>query len=78
MPAGIVRQLYRIYWQKEFGPGIPRCLKVQNDSESLGSYHRVVGPIAHKLNVSMESLKWRLVKLKLLEAQDEQTLKKLI
>ena len=78
MPAGVVCQLYRIYWQKEFGPGTPQSLIVRNDSDSIGVYHRVVGPIAHKLNVSMESMKWRLVKMEFINADDEQTLKNLV
>lgn len=78
MPAGVVWQLYRIYWQKEMGPGHPRSLTVRNDSDFIGVYHRVVGPIAGKLNVSMESMKWRLVKMGLICADDEQLLKNLV
>lgn len=78
MPAGVVWQLYRIYWQKELGPGRPQSLIVRNDCDFTGVYHRVVGPIAHKLNVSMESMKWRLVRMGLINAEDEQTLKNLV
>lgn len=78
MPAGVVWQLYRIYWQKEFGPGTPQSLTAQDNTYFTGVFHRVVGPIARKLDVSMESMKWRLVKMRLINADDERTLKNLV
>lgn len=78
MPEKVVWQLYRLYWQKEFGAGVPQSLIVSIDSSSIGVFHRVVGPIARKLNVSMESMKWRLVKMELITADDEQILKNLV
>ena len=78
MPAGVVGQLYRLYWQKEFGLGNPQSLTAQDNSYFFGVFHRVVGPIARKLNVSVESIKWRLVKMGLIIADDEEILKKLV
>lgn len=78
MPAGVVWQLYRIYWQKEFGPGKPQSLTAQDNTYFTGVFHRVVGPIARKLDVSMESMKWRLVKMRLITTDNEKILESLI
>lgn len=78
MPAGIVRELYRIYWQKEYGPGNPSPMRVRRDTKFTGEYHRVVGPISRKLDVSMEAAKWRLCHMELLIAENEQLLKDLV
>jgi len=67
MPTIVVGCLYTIYYWSLYGIGnvFPFCLDHQYFK--LHDYNCIVRPMAEKMNVSMEALKWRLVNLKLLD-----------
>ena len=67
MPERIVRELYRIYWQKEFGSYEVQPLKYD---VPIDVFQRIVGPVSRKMDVSMEAMKIRLTKLGLIKYPD--------
>lgn len=67
MPANVVNEYYRIYWQKHNGDRQPEPLEVWNRNEFLPNFHRIVCPIARKMDVSTEAMKWRLFHMGLLK-----------
>lgn len=67
MPERIVRELYRIYWQKEFGSYEVQPLKYNGP---IDVFQRIVGPVSRKMDVSMEAMKIRLTKLGLIRYPD--------
>ena len=78
MPADVIWELYRLYWQKTFGNKIPTPLTIQNLKRDRETFHKIVGPISRKLGVSMEAVKWRLNKMGLLAASDDYILKNIV
>lgn len=67
MPADVVSEYYRIYWQKHYGNRQPEPLEVWNRNEFMPTFYKVVCPIARKMNVSAEAMKWRLYRMGLLK-----------
>lgn len=67
MPANVVNEYYRIYWQKHYGNRKPEPLQVWNRNEFMPTFYKVVCPIARKMNVSAEAMKWRLYRMGLLK-----------
>ena len=67
MPAIVLSEYYRIYWQKHYGNRKPEPLEVWNRNEFMPTFYKVVCPIARKMNVSAEAMKWRLFHLGLLK-----------
>ena len=66
MPANVVRQLYYIYWKKEFHSEKIRPIRVNKDYYHDPVFQRVVGPVARKMNVSLQAAYIRLKKMGLL------------
>ena len=66
MPAPIIRQLYEIYWKKEFKSEIVKPLYVDKDYYNDPSFQHVIGPVARKMKVSLKAAYIRLKKLGLL------------
>ena len=77
MPSPVVRLLFSIYIQKEFGEGCQEKLTLGNTETDRYLYHHIVGPVARKMDVSMESMKYRMYDLKLLDVPDHESLKQL-
>ena len=66
MPANVVRLLYDIYWKKEFHNEKTSPIRVNKDYYHDPVFQRVVGPVARKMNVSLEAAYIRLKKMGLL------------
>lgn len=66
MPKEVVGYLYSFYCQVHFGRTIVKPITLGPYPKQREDFFHIVSPIANKLNVSIDALKWRLVKLKLL------------
>lgn len=77
MPSPIVRRIFSIYLQKELGMGCQEKLTLGNTERDRYLFHHIVGPVARKMDVSMESMKYRLYDLKLLDVSDHELLKRM-
>ena len=63
MPSNVVHLLYDIYWKKEFHRNNTCPIKVKKDYYHDPVFQRVVGPIARKMNVSLQAAYIRLKKM---------------
>ena len=66
MPAPVISLLYAIYWKKEFKREKIGRLFVDKDYYNDPVFQRVVGPVARKMNVSLQAAYIRLKKMGLL------------
>lgn len=66
MPAPVISLLYAIYWKKEFKSEKVCPLFVNRDYYHDPVFQRVVGPVARKMNVSLQAAYIRLHKMGLL------------
>lgn len=66
MPAQVVRLLYEIYWKKEFKREEVEPLRLEADMYHDSKFQRVCGPVARKMNVSLQALSIRMKALGLL------------
>ena len=66
MPANVIRQLYDIYWKKEFHGENARPLRVNKNYYNDPVFQRVVGPVSRKMHVSLQAAYIRLKKMGLL------------
>jgi Zn-dependent peptidase ImmA (M78 family) len=63
MPAPVISLLYAIYWKKEFKREKIGRLFVDKDYYNDPVFQRVVGPVARKMNVSLQAAYIRLKKM---------------
>lgn len=63
MPAPVIRMLYAIYWKKEFKSEKVGPIFVEKNYYYNPVFQRVVGPVARKMNVSMQAAYIRLHKM---------------
>ena len=67
MPAKVIRLLYAIYWKKEFHRENVAPIRVSKEGYYRDPiFQRVVGPVARKMNVSLQAAYIRLRKMGLL------------
>ena len=66
MPAPVIKLLYAIYWKKEFKSEKVCPLLVNRDYYHDPVFQRIVGPVARKMNVSLQVAYIRLKKMGLL------------
>ena len=66
MAGQVVRLLYDIYWKKEFKREKVEPLRLEADMYHDPKFQRVCGPVARKMNVSLQALSIRLETLGLL------------
>lgn len=70
MPETVVGYLYGFYCQKRFGRNVFRTITLGTQRCQQEDFYSIVLPMSRQMNVSVEALKWRLVKLKLLKILD--------
>lgn len=66
MPQELVVRLYNIYWRKWFKCDEVKPMCIKEPMFQNKDFQNVVGPIARHLRVSLEAMKYRLIKLGLL------------
>ncbi len=67
MPSEVVGYLYSFYYQAHMGCNTIQPFYLEDTTYKLHDFMGIVCPMARKLKVSVEALKWRLVKLGLLK-----------
>ena len=67
MPRPVIIRLYNIYWKKYVGNENVGKLVVNADFYRDKDFQKVVGPIAHRMKVSLQAAKIRLENLKLIK-----------
>ena len=67
MPQDVVGYLYSFYCQKCFGRNIIRPITFGSQRCQQRDFYKIVNPMAQMMEVSIDALKWRLVKLGLLK-----------
>ena len=67
MPTDVVGYLYGFYCQKVFGRNVIRKIYLGPQQCQQEDFYRIARPMAERMNVSVEALKWRLVKLNFVE-----------
>ncbi len=70
MPTDVVGYLYSYYYQKHFECYTIRPFYLEDQPYKRNDLLCIIAPMAKKMNVSIEALKWRLVKLGLLIISD--------
>lgn len=70
MPTDVVGYLYSFYCQMVFGRDNIRKIYLGSQQCQQHDFYRIVCPMAERMNVSVEALKWRLVNMKLVELTD--------
>lgn len=77
MPKEVVFLMFGIYLKKELGTDAKPPLYLDISPNNVYLFHHIVAPVARKLDVSAESLKYRLFDLKLINVPNKQVLEML-